>query len=411
MSNEHLDSPELREYRVQARDWLAAHMTPLRRDDDGNPIVEGASAERFAHARALQARLSEGGYAGITFPVEYGGAGLDLDHERVFLEEAAGYDMPTWDFGVSLNICGMSLLRFGSDEQKRRHVPRMLNGEELWLQLLSEPSGGSDIAGLITRADKDGDRYLLNGQKTWSTGAQHADFALCPARTRWDVPKHQGISMFILDLRAPGIEIRAIRQIDGGAEFYEEFLTDVPVSADDLIGTEDDGWSIMRGLLAIEHEWVGRAGTGRSSTQEVGVDDLVALVRRRGLAHDDGARRRVAEIRERMVVQRALVSRLSRGVASGALDESYGNLAKLGSGPLAQLRTETALELSGISGIAWDPESSDLVAREFLRARRFTIASGTSEVQRNNVSERSLGLPREASNDRDRPFNEVQRGS
>jgi alkylation response protein AidB-like acyl-CoA dehydrogenase len=409
MSSEELDSPDLHDYRLRAREWLAATMTLLPRDADGNVIAPGASAERFAHARSLQAQLYEAGYAGITFPTEYGGAGLDFEHERVFLEEAGPYDMPTWDFGVSLNICGRTIERYGTDEQKARHLPRMLAGEELWLQLLSEPSGGSDIAGLMTRADRDGDGYLLNGQKTWSTGALHADFGLCPARTRWDVPKHQGITMFILDLRTPGIEIRPIRQIDGGAEFYEEFLTDVFVPADAVLGTEDDGWSLMRGLLAIEHEWVGRAGTARTSTQELDVDDLVALARRHGLEHDDGVRRSIAAVLERTAVQRALVSRLTNGIASGALDASYGNLPKLGSGPLAQLRTETAMALAGNAAIAWDPASGDEVARQFLRARRFTIASGTIEIQRNNISERVLGLPREHSTERDRPFNEVRR--
>jgi alkylation response protein AidB-like acyl-CoA dehydrogenase len=165
----------------------------------------------------------------------------------------------------------------------------------------------------------------------------------------------------------------------------------------------------MRGLLAIEHEWVGRAGTGRSSTQEVDVDDLVALARRSGLEHDDGVRRRIAEVLERAAVQRALVGRLTKGMASGALDGSYGNLAKLGSGPLSQLRTETAMALAGTAGIAWDQASGDETVREFLRARRFTIASGTAEIQRNNISERALGLPREQSSERDRPFNEVRR--
>jgi len=410
VSDEQLDTPELREYRLRAREWLAANMTLLPRDAEGNVISPGASAERFAHARTLQAQLYEGGYAGITFPTEYGGAGLDFEHERVFLDEAVPYDTPIWDLGVSINICGRTIERYGTDEQKARHLPRILNGDEIWLQLLSEPSGGSDIAGLLTRADHDGDGYVLNGQKTWSTGALHADFGLCPARTRWDVPKHQGITMFVLDLRTPGIEIRAIRQIDGGAEFYEEFLTDVPVPADAVIGAENDGWSLMRGLLSIEHEWVGRAGTARSFTQEVDVDDLVALARRRGLEHDEGVRRSIAQILERTAVQRALVSRLTKGMASGQLDGSYGNLAKLGSGPLAQLRTETVLNLSGNTGIAWDPASGDETVREFLRARRFTIASGTVEIQRNNLSERALGLPREQSNERDRPFNEVRRG-
>jgi alkylation response protein AidB-like acyl-CoA dehydrogenase len=411
MTSEDLDSAPMHEYRLQARAWLAANMSPVPRDGDGNAIADGPTADRFARARVMQARLFDGGYAGITYPAEYGGGGLDLDHERVFLEEAASFDMPTRDFGVSLNIVGKTLLRFGTDDQKRAHIPKMLAGEEIWLQLLSEPSGGSDIAGLIARADKDGASYLLNGQKTWSTGALYADFAMCPVRTNWRVPKHQGITMFIVDLRAPGIEIRPIRQIDGGAEFCEEFLTDVVVSADDIVGEENDGWTVMRGLLEIEHEWVGRAGPARSGTHDADVDDLVALVRRRGLEHDEGARRSVAEVRERMTVHRVLAGRVSSALASGQLDQSYGNLLKLGSGLLAQKRAETALELAGSSAIAWRPGSSEeSIVGEHLRTRRLTIASGTSEIQRNNISERALALPRETSPDRDRPFDEVVGG-
>ena len=413
MSSEDLDTPELREYRERARAWLRETLTPLAVDQDGT-IIPAADTdptpERIARARVMQSRLFDAGYAGITFPTEYGGAGLDLDHERVFLEEAAKFDSPIRDFGVSLNILGKTLLRFGTEQQKRTHLPKMLRGEELWLQLLSEPSGGSDLAGLITRATRDGDTFLLNGQKTWSTGARFADFAMCPARTNWDVPKHRGLSVFILDLKTPGVEIRDIRQIDGGAEFCEEFLTDVVVSADDLIGTENDGWTVIRGLLEIEHEWVGRTGGSPTGTVDESVDELVALARRRGRHGEADVRRRIAQIREQKIVHRFLVERVGKGLASGTFSHGYGGLLKMGSDLVEQGKAETTLELAGTSGIAWAPGSSDdAVVSKYLRSRRLTIAGGTSEIQRNNVSERALALPREPSVDRDRPFNEVLR--
>ena len=202
-------------------------------------------------------------------------------------EEATAYGMPTHVFAKSLNILGKTLLEFGSSEQKRRHLPRMLRGEEIWLQLLSEPTGGSDLAGPVSNASRDGDTYILNGQMTWSTGAGFADFAMCPARTRFDVPKHSGISMFIIHPRLPGIEIRPIKQINGESDFCEDFLIDVMVPADCMIGEENDGWTVVRGLLEIEHEWVG--GTGGVYTPSSDVDDLVALLKRRGLEADDGA--------------------------------------------------------------------------------------------------------------------------
>src|SRR5581483_8157798 len=200
-----------------------------------------------------------------TFPVEYGGQGLTLEHERVFNEEAAGYAMPPTNFGVSINILGATLVEFGTHEQKAAHVPKILSGEELWLQFLSEPSGGSDLAGLLTSAVRDGESFVVNGQKTWSTSAHLSDFALCPVRTRWDVPKHKGISVLIIDLKSPGLEIRRIKQIDGGAEFCEEFFTDVSVPVANLVGEENEGWRVARGLLEIEHAWVGRGGAAKGA--------------------------------------------------------------------------------------------------------------------------------------------------
>ena len=325
MSAEDLDTADVREFRLRARAWLADIMTPLQKGPDGDVLQRDDSEpdeDRIAWARAKQAVLFDNGYAGLTFPTEYGGGGLSLDHERAFLEEAAGYEMPTQVFAVSLNILGKTLEKYGTDEQKARHLPRMLRGEEIWLQLLSEPSGGSDLAGLITRAVRDGDSFIVNGQKIWSTGAQHSDFAMCPARTNWDVPKHKGISMLIVDLRSPGIEIRPIEQINGGAEFCEEFLTDVVVPAENLIGDENEGWAVARGLLDIEHEWVGRSGGGTPRPADVSA--LVALAKRRGLGDDSGVRRRIAEVHALERAQALVAKRVSNGIAEGSSPTATG---------------------------------------------------------------------------------------
>ena len=258
MSEDQRESQELHEYRLKARAWLAENVPSA--GVRTNPEEEFESdAQRLTLFRLLQQKLHQAGYAGFTFSKEYGGQGLTLEHERVFLEEATGYDIPGRNFGVSINILGATLARFGSPEQKLEHIPKILSGEELWIQLLSEPSGGSDLAGLLTGATRDGDSFLVNGQKTWSSGAALSDFALCPVRTRWDVPKHKGISMLIVDLRSPGIEVRRIKQIDGRADFCEEFLADVVVPATNLVGEENEGWRVTRGLLEIEHSWAGRS--------------------------------------------------------------------------------------------------------------------------------------------------------
>ena len=407
------DPTELHEYRLGARSWLRQTMVALARRDDGTfEDLDGfePSPARIRRARELQQIVFDAGYAAITYPREYGGQGLTLDHERVFLEESEGYEMPTRIFAYSLNILGPTLVAFGNHAQKAQHVAKLLAGEAMWVQLLSEPSGGSDLAGLLTRATRQGDTYVLNGQKIWSTGAQHADYALCSARTRWDVPKHRGISVFIVDLRAPGIEIRPIRQINEGSEFCEEFLTDVVVPAGNLLGPENDGWRVTRGLIEIEHEYVGRSGDGGAPTPG-GVEDLIALARARDLDHDQATRRAIADIHARRLVQQLTATRIANAMVSGARDKSYGGVLKLTSTDLLQRRSEIGLAIAGSNGIAWPATRAGDAewSLAFLTARSFSIAGGTTEVQYNNVGEHALGLPREPSIDHDVPFDQVRR--
>ena len=404
MADNRIERPELREYRLQARAWLADNVD--RVDPESVP-PDDARLERLQEYKDLQGKLHRAGYAGFTFPAEYGGQGLSLEHERIFVEEAVGYDMPPTNFGVSINILGATLVEFGTHEQKLAHVPKILAGEELWLQFLSEPSGGSDLAGLLTSAIRDGEHYIVNGQKTWSTSAHLSDFALCPVRTRWDVPKHKGISVLIVDLKSPGLEIRRIRQIDGGAEFCEEFFTDVAVPVANLVGEENEGWRVARGLLEIEHAWVGRGGASKVVGDPIA--ELVSLVKERNLSDDVPVRRAVVTAHVAAEAQKLASSRVSSGMATGKLAHGYGSLLKMGDDIVTQRRAECALALAGAEGVTWDTGDGAGArwARQFLNSRSASIAGGTDEIQRNNVSERVLGLPREPSLDRDIPFNQV----
>ncbi|MHB1445231.1 MAG: acyl-CoA dehydrogenase family protein [Acidimicrobiales bacterium] len=406
-----LSCPEsLADYRLRAREWLAANVEPLPRRSDGTVIVPDRSQPsdaELAEARAHQLALHAAGWAGITYPKEYGGQGLSLEHEAVWQEESAGYDVPTQIFAVSQNILGPTIAAFGTHEQKLRHISHILDGREIWLQLLSEPSGGSDLAGLLTRADRDGPSYILNGQKTWSTGAAHADFALCPARTRWDVPKHRGITMFIIDMHSPGLDIRPIRQINGGAEFCEEFLTDVTVSADRVLGEENEGWRVARGMLEIEHSWVGRSGGG-GTRRPTGVAELVSLAASRQLAGDPGIQRRVAALHALARTHDLMSVRVSKGIEDGRLSAGLSGILKLGADIVWQRRAELGLDLAGVDALAWSPEDQHGEwARDYLTSRSASIAGGSDEIQRNNVGEVALGLPREPSFDRDVPFDQV----
>ena len=290
MTIDQLDTPELQQYRAAARAWVADNLVKIEIGEDDDEADPGP--ERIQEERHIQERLHRAGYVGFTIPVEFGGLGLTPQHERIFLEEARSYRIPGQNFGVSINIIGATLAAFGTEEQKRAHLPGILSGRELWMQLLSEPSGGSDLAGLLTSAVRDGDRFVVNGQKIWSTGAHLSDFALCPVRTRWDVPKHSGISVLMIDLRSAGLEIRRIRQIDGRAELCQEFLSDVVVPASNLVGRENEGWRVVRGLLEFEHAWVGR-GDSRRAVDRQGVGPIVDMVLEAGLQRDQGVCRAV----------------------------------------------------------------------------------------------------------------------
>src|SRR5438093_5886763 len=221
------------EYRAQARDWLAANLE--RKTADALVAVSSLrgmhefTKEQIDAERPKQKRLYEAGYAGITWPKEFGGQGLSAAHERVFLEEAAAYQLPNFGIagGTTFGVCAQVMLAHASDDFKRRHFPRILAGDELWCQFFSEPVAGSDLAGVQTRATRDGDAWVLNGAKVWSSWAHLADWGLCLTRTNWGVPKHRGLTWFGVPVDAPGGPLRVIRQINGGADFCEEFFDDV----------------------------------------------------------------------------------------------------------------------------------------------------------------------------------------
>ena len=358
-------------------------------------------------ARELRRRLADGGFAGITIPTDYGGQGLTAAHQQAFDEEAAGYEMPGL-FAVTFGILCPTLLDCGTEAQKRRHIPAMLRGDELWVQLLSEPTGGSDLAGSITRATRDGDSWVLNGSKVWSTGADLADYSLCLARTNWDVPKHRGLTMFIVPMDAPGLTIDPIRLATGSAEFCQEFLDDVVVSHDNVVGEPDDGWTVATRLLFHERNHGGTASN--MSTAGGRVSELVHLARDRGLAANTHIRQLVAEAYIESVVHSHLVDRVMTGFRTGALPGPAGGLLKLFAGVTTCRRADIGMELAGTTAVAADGANAETVDRGegYLLRQVLAIAGGSNEMQRNVISERLLGLPREPALDRDVPFSEVR---
>ncbi|MEI2817358.1 MAG: acyl-CoA dehydrogenase family protein [Microthrixaceae bacterium] len=403
----------LDDFRQRARTWLAANMAPI---GDG---WNDRSDERRDIERGLQAQLWEGGFAGICFPVEYGGLGLPVEYQRAFSEESAPYDMPFSLNVPTLGILAATLVEFGTHEQKARHLPAILRGEELWVQFLSEPSGGSDLAGCLTRADRDGDEFRLNGSKIWSSAAFASDYAMCLARTNWDVPKHRGLTMFILKIHQPGVTVEQIRQVDGTLEFCQEFFDDVVMPLGDVVGEVDDGWNVASRLLIHERMAVG-GGSPYTSGRSIGHDSaavdtsVIDTVRATGLEGDAHARQLVAEAHVRQLVGGHLVRRVTEGMTCGAMPPPAGSLMKLFSATAVMRRSEIGLEVAGATAAAWPddaPTAGGRVGLDSLSRQGVSLGGGSNEIQRNIIAERLLGMPREAAADREIPYRDVRRGA
>jgi alkylation response protein AidB-like acyl-CoA dehydrogenase len=247
--NETGDSAEsVESFRQRARDFIGHNLRTVSArtvaDALRNTRTDEEELDQVARDREVQRMLFEAGLAGICFPREYGGQGLSPEHQRVLNQELTGYEYPIRLQAPTLSPCAAVLLDFGTEEQKQRHIPAILRGDEIWMQFLSEPSGGSDVAGALTSAVRDGDEWVLNGSKIWTTGAWWSDWGLCLARTNWDVPKHRGLTVFMLPIGQKGVDVHRIEMLNGSKEFCQEFLTDLVVPDADRIGEVDDGWTV-----------------------------------------------------------------------------------------------------------------------------------------------------------------------
>ncbi len=290
-------------------------------------------------------------------------------------------------------------------------MPDNISGKTLWCQMFSEPGAGSDVASLQTRAIKDGDEWILNGQKVWTTTAHFADYGVVIARTDPDQPKHAGISMFIMDMKAPGVEIRPIHQIDGGSEFNEVFMTDVRVPADHLLGEYNNGWRMATAMLMYERVAIGTAGSGKVNQPTYKL--LVKAAQENGKVDDPVVRQQLMEIYS-METTKALVAQRTRAEQkAGKTPGPGGSLGKLFGSNIAWKMRECALEIAGPQTVAWEPDApnGDERQRIFLQSFQSSIAGGTDEIQRNIIGDRVLGLPREPSVDKGVPFKDLKVGT
>ena len=411
-------SEDVASFRLRARDWIRQNLRPLdetdRRSFGLRTVSEQDELAVVARSREIQRMFYEAGFAGICFPEEYGGLGLTPHHQRAFNEELAGHEWPLKIAVPTFSPCAAILLEFGTEEQRRRHLPAILKGEEIWMQLLSEPSGGSDVAGALTTAVRDGDEWVLNGSKIWTTGAWWSDWGLCLARTNWDVPKHRGLTVFILPLHQPGVELQRIEMLNGSREFCQEFLTDVRVPDTDRIGDVDDGWTV--GVRWMFHERMQHnspyvtmpAGT---SMGRAGAVDVVGIARSAGTLENDRTRDLIGEFRMLEVATAELQNRVASGIASGKVSDQSAAIGRLFTGIARARQMTIGFEIGGQAAAVWDEEDpTEELGITFLMRQATCIGGGTTEMAANVVSERVLGMPRERTLDRDVAFREVPRG-
>src|SRR5579875_948988 len=326
------DLEPVEDFRLRLRSWLADNMPRARRRGAAPLRPRGQMSEEeelaeVAYHRELQRRLFEGGFAGICFPKEYGGQGLTPEHQKVFNEEIWPYDYPARLQVPPMQPCATIILDFGTEEQKRRHIPAILKGEEIWMQFLSEPTGGSDVAGAQTTAIRDGDERVLNGSKIWTTGAWWSDWALCLARTNWNVPKHRGLTVFMVKIHQPGIEVQRIEMLNGSKEFCQEFLTDVRIPDSDRIGEVDDGWTVGTRWMFYEKSFpisfftTRPAGSGDPMAQSAVGGSLVRQAAAMGRLGDPVTRELIGEAHALSVVQGEGNRRIGRAIATGKMSD------------------------------------------------------------------------------------------
>lgn len=399
-------------FAARARAWLPDNMPAI--DRESPPAAPRDDERAWRRARELQKRLYDGGFAGICFPREYGGLGLDYEYQKAFDAETLDYEMPLILNTPTFTICCATLLDTGSEDQKRQHIAAALRGDEVLVQLLSEPSGGSDLAGVLTRAEQHGDRWILNGAKTWSTSAFAADYGLCLARTNWDVPKHEGLTMFLVPIAHPGITLRHITMLSGSTEFCEEFLDGVDVPADAVVGEVNGGWAVASRQLYHERRAVGQgsefaSGSGSEGGNTIPVD-YVSLAEKTGQADSQRVREKAGRVLVHRAVAEQLIGHVYRSVRDGALPPAAGTLIRLFHAETVAMDIDTALEIAGSAGVVGEQGAGLEAGLRYLSRQNVAIGGGTTEMARNVIGERVLGFPREYAADRGVPFNQVRHG-
>ncbi len=400
------DTVEEAEFRAEARAWLEENTPKGWRE-------RAANGEMRDVCKEWQAKKADAGWACLSWPKEYGGRGATPIQSVIWSEEESKIAPPSDAMlVVGIGMSGPMLMARANEEQKRRFLPPMARADEIWCQLFSEPAGGSDLAALRTRAVKDGDEWVINGQKIWSSGAHESDWGILVTRTDPDVPKHKGMTFFLLDMTTPGVEARPIKQISGQAHFNEVFFTDVRIPDSQRVGEVGDGWKVALTTLMNE-----RLAVGSTGTPGVGANFDTLFEALRDLEGWDGPVIRDGAVRERLAdwycqsaglknTNARTISALSRGGVPGP----EASIAKLVQGRQRQDIASFAMDLQDLAGSLMDPKfahADAMFQQALLYSPAGRIAGGTDEIMRNIIAERVLGLPGDIRVDKDVPFKDI----
>jgi alkylation response protein AidB-like acyl-CoA dehydrogenase len=397
------DTAEEAAWREECRQWLAEH-APAH-EVRAAAMGEVADADELALAKSWQALKFDAGFAKVTWEPTLGGRSGTTMQQIIYNQEEAHYRVPSYTFVIGLGMIAPTIRTVGTPDQIDRYLRKLLRGEEIWCQLFSEPGAGSDVASLSTSAVRDGDEWVLNGQKVWTSGAQVSDYGEIICRTDPDAEKHKGITAFIVDMRAPGVEIKPLRQMTGGAQFNEVFFTDVRVPQENVLGEVHDGWRVAITTLMNERVAIGSGTSGRG-----GVRDLIALARRVGATDDPLVRQRLAAAYTKSRIAKFVGMRSLTAASQGKIPGPEGSIGKLMGGLLGFEIADTAMAILGTHGTA-DVDDDYGWSTALLGAPAANIAGGTTEVMKNIIGERVLGLPGEPRADKGVPWRDVPRAS
>src|ERR1700724_401878 len=383
------------QFRDELRSWLAANVPK-----DWNEWREKPIEESFPYLRAWQRKLQEGRWAAVSWPKEYGGRGASLMQQAIFWEEMARVEAPPMVNSLGLGLIGPTIIAYGTDAQKKRFVPKILSAEEIWCQGFSEPNAGSDLAALQTEARLDGDHYVVNGQKVWTSYGWVGNWCELVVRTDPNVPKHKGLTVLLVDMKSPGVEVRPLRQMTGESEFNELFFHDVRIPAENVLGTVNDGWNVAMSTLMYER---GSFSAGLQVTYKRAMHRLIELSRttpKNGgtAAQEPITRQKLAQCYGEIEIMRLNQMRAFSRISATGVPGPEGSIQKIFWSELNQRLQQIAQELLGSYGqlMAGDPHAVDqgIWSYAYLRTRGNTIEAGTSEVQRNIIGHFVLGLPR-----------------